>query len=394
MSMSDRILPHLYNGDSSDLKEFIQSQLPFKIVVADYAYVEEYRAIFEQGKAEYNYAVDMLLGNRNIGDSEMTTAIRDSYWLSILDVLLKSIDGSSRVILNQHDISSLPGKRPDAVIMYNNAHILKNEAKATLEKMNDADINCHLSIKYANQAFLTFPRNRSVIGILSCPQSIILKEIRYDFSKQEYTEHVLVSFCMDNLDTRVKFIVTIFNIIRYLLSVTGPVENFHLVPNVPITTANGHTVVWEKDGLRKSLSRSHDGEELLAKIYSNKLPNVEWGELERNNKILITRIGYTLSTALHHGRITVEKAISDVLAGMKQMHDLGIAHTDLKMDNVFVDANGAFLDDLEYITDVNKIMCQPYRVLSELGHEDSLTAKELDMLQMELLVRNISLYRR
>ena len=149
-------------------------------------------------------------------------------------------------------------------------------------------------------------------------------------------------------------------------------------------TDNGHRVIWEREGLRKILAAGH-----LKYLYAAKLANVEWGVVEGPEKILITRIGHKLRTALLHGRITAEKAIADIQAGVAQMHERGIAHTDLKVDNVFVDAGVAFLDDLEYITQIDTIMNKPYRVLSPIGQPDTMTAEELDLKQIEELVRDI-----
>lgn len=116
-------------------------------------------------------------------------------------------------------------------------------------------------------------------------------------------------------------IQAMFNVARYLLSVAEqPLSAFHLVPNMPIVTHNGHFVVWEREGLRKTLNGSHHNEALLKTLYAAKLANVEWGVVEGSQTILITRIGRTLNTALLDGQITVEKAIMDVRAGVRQMH--------------------------------------------------------------------------
>jgi hypothetical protein len=273
--------------------------------------------------------------------------------------------------------------------MFRQAHILKNEAKATVEKMEEADSNCDLSRKYAEMAYLTFPRNRSVIGILSSPSYIQLKEIAYDQSLQQYKESPLASFALDTEDGVLCFVKAIFNVARYIVSVTGPLNTFHLVPNVPMTTDNGHSVVWEREGLRKTLKAPHPKEELLRYIYASNLTNVEWGVVEGPNKTLITRIGHKLRSSLKDGRITAEKAIADVKAGVKQLHDKGIAHTDLKVDNVFVDAGVAFIDDLEYITEMDTVMLKPFRAISQANQPDSMTAEELDYKQLEEIVSEI-----
>ena len=104
-----------------------------------------------------------------------------------------------------------------------------------------------------------------------------------------------------------------------------------------MTTDNGHSVVWDREGLCKTHIAPHRQENLLRFLYDSNLANVEWGVVEGPRKIIISRIGHQLRNALLNVRITAEKAIADVQAGVRQMHDKRIAHTDLKMNNVFVD---------------------------------------------------------
>jgi hypothetical protein len=69
------------------------------------------------------------------------------------------------------------------------------------------------------------------------------------------------------------------------------------------------------------------------------------------------------------------------------LHALGFAHTDIKVDNVFV-ANGvAFLDDLEYLRDVHG----PPRHDGGGWGEDVETAGDQDEAQLQLLI--VDLYR-
>ena len=106
--------------------------------------------MFELGLPEYAYSVDVLMRHELVGDSEVTAVVQDKEWVFILERMLTSVNnGVVRVVLNRHDKSSTIRKRPDTVIMFRQAHILKNEAKATVEKMEEADSNCDLSRKYA-----------------------------------------------------------------------------------------------------------------------------------------------------------------------------------------------------------------------------------------------------
>lgn len=88
---------------------------------------------------------------------------------------LLSVDDNdlTTVLLNKHDNSDTQRESGLTVCYcFGISHILKNEAEATLEKMVEADSDCDVSQKYANLSYLIFPRNRSVIAILSCPECI------------------------------------------------------------------------------------------------------------------------------------------------------------------------------------------------------------------------------
>jgi len=77
MYMHERILLHQYDGDSSDLAEFIRSPVPFKIVVTDEDKVKKFPEVFELGLPEYAYSVDVLMRHELVGDSEVTAVVRD-----------------------------------------------------------------------------------------------------------------------------------------------------------------------------------------------------------------------------------------------------------------------------------------------------------------------------
>jgi hypothetical protein len=64
---------------------------------------------------------------------------------------------------------------------------------------------------------------------------------------------------------------------------------------------------------------------------------------------------------------------------------LGFAHTDIKVDNVFVAHGVAFLDDLEYLRDVDGPPRPDGRGLTE----DCDTARDQDKAQLELLIADL-----
>ena len=72
-------------------------------------------------------------------------------------------------------------------------------------------------------------------------------------------------------------------------------------------------------------------------------------------------------------------------SGITELHRLGFAHTDIKVDNVFV-ANGvAFLDDLEYLRDVGG----PPRPDGGGLTQAVVTAGDQDEAQFQLLVADL-----
>jgi hypothetical protein len=74
-----------------------------------------------------------------------------------------------------------------------------------------------------------------------------------------------------------------------------------------------------------------------------------------------------------------------LFSGMKDLHCLGFAHTDIKVDNVFVENGVAFLDDLEYLREVTG---PPRPDGGELA-EDVATAGKQDEAQFQLLVADL-----
>jgi serine/threonine protein kinase len=69
-----------------------------------------------------------------------------------------------------------------------------------------------------------------------------------------------------------------------------------------------------------------------------------------------------------------------VTIGVAQLHSMGFAHTDIKVDNIFVDKGIAFLDDLEYVTPVTAAARSEGRGLT--GRPQS--ACDQDIAQLEL----------
>jgi hypothetical protein len=239
------------------------------------------------------------------------------------------------------------------VLTVRGATFLKAESKKDALSLGQASTVSSLTSKFAPDAHNTFPRGSAmVIGVLSCPELCRLYELRFNATSQEYESLLVRSYQVDNLNDRVAFVVAIINIARHGQTVAGPLEKFHLPPGVAISTANKHTVCWLKDGIHKTLSasRREDYAALLDLVYTSRLPNVEWGNVVDERRSVITRVGRSLRYAVTSGQVSKDEAKRGVKAAIEQLHGIGIAHTDIKVDNVFVDSSGqVFLDDLEYI---------------------------------------------
>ncbi len=70
------------------------------------------------------------------------------------------------------------------------------------------------------------------------------------------------------------------------------------------------------------------------------------------------------------------------------MHQLGFAHTDIKLTNVFVDSHGvAFIGDLEYLTGVND---PPRTDAPGTMIGVSQTARDQDQVQLERFIHAVN----
>ena len=162
---------------------------------------------------------------------------------------------------------------------------------------------------------------------------------------------------MSDMNDRVSFLVYIFKIIRWLNSIAGPVEEFHLVPNVRLKTNNNHHITWRYDGLFKEFdkNRSDISFQNIQDLYGRNFPHIEYGVVDIDNKsIIITKIGYKLTTAnlLKFG-LNKDMIKKQVQLGLDELHSALLAHCDLSLNNVFIDSNGVvFLVDLEYLTSI------------------------------------------
>jgi hypothetical protein len=305
----------------------------------------------------------------------------DSAWLLLIR---KCIPG---VIIhqNQHDESSQVSLRPDAVVEYHNALVLKVESKADEKSLLDAQ--AELTDKFGDKSVDCFPHRRnSIFGIASTATIISLLSLHCD--GKSYSRVILKQYDMNSIAWRVGFVQDVFKIVRWIRTVSGPNRDFHLMQNVKVETRNGHSICWDGTKLTKTF-KNQDINRLrcIATVYAANLPNVEWGEVpERSRKtIVIKRIGKRLLTALRERLVTKEQIIAQLRLAIGQLHEIGFAHCDICLENAFYDesTNSVFIDDLEYLTPAGDPPPHHTRIPND-GTIPS-TAGELDELQLERL---------
>jgi hypothetical protein len=316
--MKQRIFGHT-PWNKTDLREILTSELSYKIVVARKMYVEMDSNLFELGDCEYGVAVDSFLEHQlvgNVGASEMTTVSRNADFLKIFDSCCGYM-----VYRDQVDPSSIVRKRPDDTIVYQGCVCLKNEAKG--DQIEAQDARKELTDKLNPEALKVFPSNsQSIFGMTSFPNMINLYSIVFDPTSNKFSTNLITSFDLRHLYERVRFIKAVFKIAEWISVVSGPHEDFHLIPGVRRKTTNGHHITWSQDCLLKELKlHATDHSERTAtmkcigEIYAARLTNVEWGTVGEPNFLHVTRVGFMLRKAILGGMISREKAVADVRAG-------------------------------------------------------------------------------
>jgi hypothetical protein len=305
----------------------------------------------------------------------------------------------SVVFQNQHDSSSVGVKRPDTVIEVRGALVLKGEAKYEVADISQASEE--LIEKLHPIAFKVFPAGQTrVLGVASTYGVIQLHFIDYDGIRRKYSSELFSQYNASMLHERVRFLVDLFKLMRWMCCVSGPNANFHLLPGIRRKTRNGHHVTWIRDGLLKEYNhRRHFTAQLsyINKVYTHRpqLPHVEYGYVNNDpnlpNSCVVTRIGNKLTTStmarLHVGK---EMVIAQVQSGLDELHNIGLAHCDLCIENVYIDDDGTvFLDDLEYLTPIEN--APPHITRIPYGTDQSIvtTALILDELQYQTFLNNV-----
>jgi hypothetical protein len=314
---------------------------------------------FVVGRAEYGADLDAYLNYHLISaSSEQSVVALDSNWVSALSLCL-----GLTVFQNQTSHSSAGTLRPDFTIYKSGALVMRVEEKADSRDLPSA--KNELVDKLSDDAIHLFPFNQDrVLGLAISSFRVEMYFIAWNYAEGRFSLSELVqAYITSSLEGRVKFVVDLFKIARWMAAINKPNKSFHLIPNQWIGTDNHHRVMWVKDGLLKQLNRRKVSEDQLDKmvhVMSQKLDHVECGELSSADKriILIKTVGVRVEDffrdVAQNMRIHFKnKLLQDVQLGLDELHSIGYAHCDLCIKNVFYDAKNCrfFLDDLEYVTD-------------------------------------------
>jgi hypothetical protein len=377
--MHEVVQPHR----CADLHQSLRDPLQFKLCSTNVPLISQFPHVFEYGNSDINAVVDTFLEHSVIGASETSTVILDGAWL---DIIKRCVEGS-RILQNQHDQSSMIRLRPDTVVEVNNAIALKGEAKYNECELENASEE--LVDKLHLKAVRVFPRGcNTIVGVASSIQSIKMLLISYDPEHQTYSADTFRSYNVSLLDGRVRFVVDLFKVIRWMCAIVGSNSAFHLRPGIRTRTNNGHYVTWNAEGIYKEYHHSDDKKEQMGYIHDvythhPPLKHVEYGRVVPNTQsCVITRIGNKLVTALSTRMVTKDQIVEQVLLGLEELHSIGLAHCDVSVKNVFVDDDGVvFLDDLEYLTPTGKEPKLKNRLPYGVDPNTVTTAEQLDEQQ-------------
>jgi hypothetical protein len=325
----------------------LAENLPFKIAVCDQTLVDAYPLVLVLGRAEYGACLDVFFARLWNFPSETAVCSSDQLWITMITNCIPGVSA----LLNQHDPSSRVRQRPDTSLMFNGALVLKAEAKWLESDMSTA--LDELTSKFFPGAASCFPLGgTSTIGVTTCSTMASLFVISWvgnQFSCVLHSSYAIQT----SMNDRVRFIVDLVKVMRWIATVEAPTRKFHLVPSVRLRTRNGHFVTWQARGILKELHNPNKfAISRILKVYAAHLPHVEWGEavVGMSNAILVTRVGFKLVDAIAAGKIQRNDAIDHVRLGLHELHHFGYSHCDVVIDNVFVNDGVAFLDDLEYLT--------------------------------------------
>lgn len=220
--MRERITSNKYTS----LEQAFDDYLPFAIAVTSPQYLQLSRH-FELASAEYESSLASFLDFQSIGTDE-------ACYVAIYRNLVNVIVHSTTVIAyqDQHDNSSRARLRPDISLFMNNALCVKMEFKASQEMLEVA--RQELVNKFHPSAYRVFPlENWTVVGLIGCPTLAELHFFSYNANTSSYVAgNPRRVYDMTSLRDRASLVIDAFKLCRWIVTIEGPVRNFHLQPDI------------------------------------------------------------------------------------------------------------------------------------------------------------------
>jgi hypothetical protein len=374
-----------------ELSTALNSPLQFRIPTVNKELVSRYGDTFQLADSEYKYVLEEKMRGVSVGggDSETTVVIDNGGWLKLI---ILSFSGGIVTYFNDKDASSVVRLRPEVVLYRNGAMFMKIEQKASQHDLMIA--REELVDKLSNDACRVFPRGAgSMIGLASAGKLIDLVAITH-VRHRVFECQLQAQFNVESLEGRVKFLVSLVKLLRYVVTVDGPNSSFHLVPGIRRKTPTRHHITWIREGLLKEFRHLQSPQQMewIKSIYDAKLDHVEFGEIQDFRGVtLVQRIGRTLKDCIRDNTVSKQAAYDQIEMGIRELHAVGFAHCDICVSNCFVDdVNGptpvVFLVDLEYVRPVDMPSPpHPHNSRLPLGTVLPPTAEELDRLQLQTI---------
>jgi hypothetical protein len=376
----------------ADLNLALVEDLPFRIPVMDSQLVQQYPDVFEWSDSNIDLAVRSFLEYTKVGHSEASTVVIDGHWLK---ALLRCISGMD-ILYNEHGGSSLQSKRYDASVQIFDALALRGEVKVGVSDLMVAFKE--LASQFHKDAYKVFPTGCStIVGVASCTDRIHMHLITHDPGTGGYSSQLHRAYDASGVPGRVDFLIDLMKVCRWMASIAGCNSAFHLKPAVRRRTKNGHHITWVREGIYKEFDHRRDTRRAVRitnQVYTHvpRLIHMEYGRVIDDRSIMITRIGNRLTLAnMAKQGLTKESVVEQVLLGLQELHNIGFAHCDVSVENVFVDECGVvFLGDLEYLTPVDDPAQHFTRLPAGVADAEVSRAQQLDDYQFQRFTAEVN----
>ena len=334
-------------------QQCLREPLPFRVPVMSSHVAAEHPQLFSVGQAEYTFSIDFYIKLfLDRPSSEYGVVSVTDLWLLVLSHTALAV-----MYRDQHDPSSTTGTRPDAVLIVAGALVLRVEEKAHDEALQVAIEE--LTSKLPPSSSVLVPRGCSSVPAFAVTRShTVLVGLHYNATEHRWSSTEEARYFTQNERDRVRLVEAVFKLARWMRGVSGPYgAGPSLPPGVAVQTPNGHSVIWEKDGIRKVYKTADPGRQArIRMVYGASLPHVERGMCRNGRTVVIQSVGVPLDRKSPPPEADV--VARDVAAALEELHSLGLAHCDVRRENVFFvsDSAGAryVLGDLEYLTPVDE----------------------------------------